>query len=313
MKQAKRYGTLVARRSSGGTIQMSGFTLVELLVVIAVIATLVGLLLASLAGSREAARGVVCGSSTRQLAAAVMMHGGDNKSLAPAGAPNFLANRTRWFGSRLGGFGVFGSQGGTMSAYLEAAGSLRSCPSFAKRLEDLASRPAAGGGFERGCGGYGYNNAYVGVRRGGDGVVLTDRTGERLERFARPTGTLLFSDTAFAAGTEGEASVIEYSFAEPRWMPDAVGRGGSGLAVVTGTRPDPSIHFRHGGNTRAARAASGGAGGLGGATNVAWLDGHVSSHSRALWFSSGLYPGDPGAAGTGWFGSEDDNRVFEGN
>jgi prepilin-type N-terminal cleavage/methylation domain-containing protein/prepilin-type processing-associated H-X9-DG protein len=280
------------------------FTLVELLVVIAVIATLVGLLLPSLASSREAARGVVCGSSTRQLASAVLMYGGDNKSLAPAGAPNFLANRTRWFGARSGGVGVFSSEGGTMSAYLETSGSLRACPSFAKRLEDLASRPAAGGGFERGCGGYGYNNAYIGVRRGADGAVLTDRTGERLERFLRPTTTLLFSDTAFAAGTEGEASVIEYSFAEPRWLPELDRSGGpAGQA----SRPDPSIHFRHGGRAAAAGAASGGT------TNAGWLDGHVSSHNRTFWQSSGLYPADAALAGTGWFGNEDDNRLFSGN
>ena len=312
MMPADRIGALMMRRCGRKRNRTNGFTLVELLVVIAVIGTLVGLLLPSLSGSREAARGVACGSSARQLAAAVLMYGGDNKSLAPAGAPNFLANRTRWFGSRAGGFGVFGSEGGTMTAYLEAAGSLRACPSFAKRLQDLATRPAAGGGFERGCGGYGYNNAYVGVRRGADGAVLTDRTGERLERFTRPTGTLLFSDSAFAAGTEGEASVIEYSFAEPRWLPEEIGpigAGGSGGAAGAATRPDPSIHFRHGGGGRTARGAAT----SGSTANAAWLDGHISAHARTMWHSSGLYPGDAGASGTGWFGSEDDNRLFAGN
>ncbi len=308
MLRADQRGALVMRRCGLKRRAVAGFTLVELLVVIAVVATLVGLLLPSLSGSREAARGVVCGSSARQLAAAVLMYSGDNKSLAPAGAPNFLANRTRWFGSRAGGFGVFGSQGGTMTAYLEAAGSLRACPSFAKRLEDLAARPAAGGGFERGCGGYGYNNAYVGVRRGADGAMLTDLSGERLERFARPTGTLLFSDSAFAAGTEGEASVIEYSFAEPRWLPEETGLVGMGGPAGAATRPDPSIHFRHGGGK-----AMGGAATSGNTTNAAWLDGHVSAHVRTLWHGSGLYPGDAGAAGTGWFGTEDDNRLFAGN
>ena len=312
MKQTKRYQSQVTRQSCFDRIPKHGFTILELLVVIAVITTLVALLLPSLAGSREAARGVVCGSSTRQLAAAVLMYGADNKSLAPAGAPDFLTNRIRWFGSRAGGVGVFGRQGGTMSAYLEAAGTLRECPSFAKRLEELATRAAAGGGFERGCGGYGYNNAYVGVRRGAGGSMLTDRTGERMERFTRPTLTLLFSDTAFAAGTEGEASVIEYSFAEPRWMPERDGTGsagGAGSVTTPEIRPDPSIHFRHGGKNKVV----GGIGSASSTAKAAWLDGHVSSHTRTLSVSSGLYPGDAGAAGTGWFGSEDDNRLFAGN
>lgn len=273
-----------------------GLSLIELLAVIAIIALLTGVLLPSLHSARGAARAAACAASLRQLTSLVQLYAGDNKGSAPAGAPNFLANRVRWFGSRPAPGATFTSNAGTLSAYLEASGSLRECAAFASRLAELAAR---GEGFERGCGGYGYNNAYVGVNRGQDGRLVTDRVGERLERFTRPAATVLFGDAAFAAGTTGSASVIEYSFIEPRWTPESPAAnvsptaGGDRGGFAAGTRPDPSLHFRHAG-----RAA------------IGWLDGHVSSESRTLTDSSGLYPGDPLEAGVGWFGSHDDNRLF---
>lgn len=56
-----------------------GFTLIELLVVVAIIALLVGLLLPSLKGARDAARSVVCQSGERQLATGGQAYASDNK------------------------------------------------------------------------------------------------------------------------------------------------------------------------------------------------------------------------------------------
>lgn len=61
----------------------SGATLVELLVVVAVIALLVGLLLPALAASRETARSAGCGSNLRQLGAGLTMYWGDYPERLP--------------------------------------------------------------------------------------------------------------------------------------------------------------------------------------------------------------------------------------
>lgn len=66
-----------------------GFTLVELLVVVGLIALLVGLLLPTLARSREQARRAACLSNVRQLTAAVMVYLVDNRHTLPdAGSAN---------------------------------------------------------------------------------------------------------------------------------------------------------------------------------------------------------------------------------
>lgn len=292
-----------------GRRRSSGFTLVELLVVIAIVGVLLSVLLPSLASARVQARAAVCASNIRQLAIANDLYAQDHAQHYAPGMPERVQNLRRWHGARpdqASGFSVGVGAGGTLSPYIQASassngpgtiGTIRSCPSFESVLRSLNDAAASGSdaGFERGCGGYGYNSAFVGtlVRSVAADrfVIADDRSGSPTWAFATPVRTIAFADTALAAGPPiGPAAtggLIEFSFAEPRFWPE-----------FPGLRPDPSVHFRHGAAKRPA-------------ASIMWLDGHVGTEHRAFAHASGFYAADPAELNVGWPGDEDSNDLFD--
>src|ERR1044071_2789128 len=108
-------------RSSCSTL---AFTLIERLVVIAIIAILAALLLPVLVTAKEKARRTSCRSSLRQLGLAVTMYGGDNGDRLPTGIRDDGASHTIWIGTN------------TFNSIKQYSGTnMSTCPSLASTFQ----------------------------------------------------------------------------------------------------------------------------------------------------------------------------------
>lgn len=244
-----------------------GFTLIEMLVAIAIIGVLAGLLVPVLASTRASAGAAACGSNLRQVAQANIAFAQDNDQRYAPGAADFIRNLNRWHGRRDHVHEPFDHAKGPLAQYLGAEGRVQHCPAY---TPDAA-------GFEVGCGGYGYNNEYVGRHQPED-----DRRGARIDAFAMPRQTVMLADAAIARRQGGQPIASEYSFTEPPYF-------AMGDAVWPTT---PSIHFRHG--TQA---------------NAVHLDGHIESHPMSFTRASvyDVSEQESRDLGIGYFGPRDNS------
>jgi prepilin-type N-terminal cleavage/methylation domain-containing protein len=252
------------------------FTLVELLVVIAVISVLMGILVPALSDARQIAKQVVCQSNLRQLVLANIGYSTENDGFfVPAASDILTTNSHRWHGVRKDFDQDFDPSKGPLISYL-SDGKVKECPC----KKDFFKSDDWDSNFEKGCGGFGYNMTYIGSR-----LWQTGYQSESFIRTARATeirkssDTLMFADTAFLQGQ----NIIEYSFVEPRYFIN------DGI-LDTNSLPRPSIHFRHRSKT-----------------DIGWTDGHISAKSMT---KVGKQKSEEINLLIGWFGPTD-NTPFD--
>lgn len=275
---ARPFHRRLARRKDD--VGRGGFSLIELLVVIAVIGILSALLAPGLGAARNAAETARCASNLRQLQLANTLYASDNGSYVAAAADIrgdiWGENLKRWHGVRSSTSEPFDGEKGPLNPYLGSDGRIRKCPA----LKTVVTKGEAA--FEKGCGGYGYNQYGVGSRSYVVGSLEGAPMGMTPGGIRHPAETVMFCDTAFPQSEGGRRVLIEYSFAEPY-------RHISDRTPTEGEVAEPSIHFRHGGRA-----------------NVVWCDGHVSQEKLALSAKAGGFKEE----NIGWFGGPN-NELFD--
>jgi prepilin-type processing-associated H-X9-DG protein/prepilin-type N-terminal cleavage/methylation domain-containing protein len=244
----------------------TGFTLVELLVVIGIIALLISILLPALSKARDAASSAKCLANLHQINLAFAMYANDNRGYLPPvsdGTIQVYINgvattvNSRWYGGSIGSVttGIFYGPASPLDRYWGVA-NIGGCPAFTEQEAFL--RPGYGT-----CD-YAYN-AMIGHQfagfAGNPSLSYNVLVGEKIAAIRNSANKAIVWDSARVA--PGNTT-----YDRTPWGYPTVGNYNP---TQTAPVPDPSFHGRH----------SGGKG------NVAWCDGHASAMAPYYFASYG--------------------------
>lgn len=158
----------------------SGFTLVELLVVMAVVAVLAALVIPAIAGARERSRSVTCSGQMRELGMAVLLYTQDNLGRFPRSSHSAGASREPGWAASIAPY--LGAQPAEANAAW--VNSEFGCPSNTNKAPDA----------------YSYAMNVFFELKAGDSYVGRPATWRCLPQVPSPARTILLAETAAATG-----------------------------------------------------------------------------------------------------------------
>lgn len=267
---------VVPRQSS----HFAGFTLVELLVVIGIIALLIAILLPTLTRARESAKTVASLSNLRQLGTGLVMYVNENKGAYPAGASIAETDkpRMRWADY------IFPYMKNTevyMSPHLTEDDRQRMKKPFAHTCDQATGAVIAGKTIY--FGGYGYNYQYLGNGRQPGGIRPFHARAGMIRKSAQ---TIAIADTngSMNGGTAFLTDEGVYIIDPPLGSFD---RGSIGSRKSSATPGAGQAYYSGGSDGDATRRATPAARSHG-KVNAVFCDGHAESlDAKALDDSDG--------------------------
>lgn len=263
----------MVRRSTSS----SGFTLVELLVVITIISVLIALLLPALAISRQSARRTQDASNLRQLTIAWLAHQqANNGRMMPylvSGNPNTPGQVQYWFGTIDNSVATrtVNHSTGVLAPYLEGEQRVFVDPGFDLPAGSLKFVDKANPTRKIYACSYAYNAEYLSTSWNNPYNPNPIRPegpqqGYSFAALKAPTRTIVFADSAYPTDDFTTARLTEnWALDPPSWS-------------------TPCVHFRHLGNT----------------ANVSFADGHV----QAIGYVQPLVGPTVTSGGYGWLTQE---------